>query len=195
MMHVPAVTAEVDPPFVVARNPARMALKALGGAIILGIGLYMTRGSVTSQRYAPETVIAIGWAAVAFGAAAMLVVAVIIARSRPALIADRSGITLHSALGRATAVAWSDLAGWSVMRHKKENLLVLGMRDLDGYLRSLTGVAQVAAIRKAQRLGSPIAVPLGDLMIDRATLFGRLNHWFEAYAPAAAADVSDKPDS
>lgn len=195
MTHVPTVTAESDPPFVVRRNPARMALKALGGAVILGIGLYMTRGGVTSQRYAPETVVAIGWAAAAFGAAAMIVVAVIIARSRPALIADRSGITLHSALGRATMVAWNDLAGWSVTRHKKENLLVLGMRDLDGYLRSLTGVQQVAAIRKAQRLGSPVAVPLGDLMIDRATLFGRLNRWFETYAPVTGTDTSDKPES
>lgn len=195
MTHVPTVTAESDPPFVVARNPARMALKALGGAIILSIGLYMTRGGVTSQRYAPETVIAIGWAAAMFGAAVMIVVAVIIARSRPALIADRSGITLHSALGRATAVAWSDLAGWSVTRHKKENLLVLGMRDLDGYLRSLEGIRQVSAIRKAQRLGSPITVPLGDLMIDRATLSGRLNHWFETYVPVAGADTPDKSAS
>lgn len=185
MTHVPAVTAEFDPPFVVARNPARLILRAVGGAVLVGVGIWMTRGGVVSHRFLPETVINIGWAAVALGVAIMLAVAVLLATSGPVLIADRAGLVIRPVLGRETAVAWGDMTGWGIAKLKKESLLVIGLRDPDRYFATLQGFRRAAALQRARQIGSPISVSLGDLMIDRETLFNTLKHWFDRFGAEA----------
>lgn len=189
MTHVPAVAAEFDPPFVVARNPARLVLRAVGGAVLVGVGFWMTRGGVVSHRFEPETVIGIGWTAVALGVAIMLAVAVLLAKAGPVLIADRAGLTIRPVLGRETAVAWADMTGWGVAKLKKESLLVIGLRDPESYVGALQGFRRAAAVQRARQIGSPVSVALGDLMVDRETLFNSLKHWFDRFGPEAKADA------
>lgn len=182
-----------DQPLVVARNPARLVLRALGGAWLAGIGFWMTQGGVVSRRFAPETVIGIGWSAVLLGGLIMLVVAILIARTKPILVADREGVVIHPTFGPATRVAWRDMTGWGVARLRKESRLVIGLRDPAGFVLTLEGVRRGLALRQAQHLGSPVSVGLGDLMIDRDTLFDEFRRRFDAAdhgAAAAAAPVT-----
>lgn len=191
MTHVPAVAAEFDPPFIVARNPARLVLRAVGGAVLVGVGYWMTRGGVVSHRFLPETVVGIGWTAVALGLAIMAAVAVLLAKAGPVLIADRAGLTIRPVIGRETAVAWADMTGWGIAKLKKESLLVIGLRDPEGYVGTLQGMRRAAALQRARQIGSPVSVALGDLMVDRETLFNTLKHWFDRFGPEAEMSKMD----
>lgn len=186
MTHVPSVAAEFETPLTIARNPARLLLLALGGAVFIGCGIWMARGGAVSHRYTPETVATIGWLAILAGIGVIATVAVLVARKRPVMVLDRAGLTLYPALGRPTDVAWADMAGWSITKVNKENLLVIGLRDLDGYFASLQGLRRIKALRQTQRIGSPVSVALGDLLIDRETLFRGMNEWFGRFASDAA---------
>ena len=67
--------------------------------------------------------------------------------------------------------------------------LEVNIRTLRRYINMLQGVGRALAIRHVQRVGSPVSVALGDLLIDRKTLLSRLNQWFYKYATVDDAAV------
>jgi len=117
----------------------------------------------------PAFVHALGYVTVAFFGLCVAAAIWRLFSSKPGLILDREGLTVHGFMDDLF-VPWRDVAGFGVYEAHRQRMLVVGLKNPEGYVERGGKLRRMVARANYSLCGSPVVISSNTLRLDFESL-------------------------
>jgi hypothetical protein len=183
---------------IIGLGKTKLMLHLLGASVFVAAGIWMFSlddASLLSRRRPadPVYVHGLGLVAIVFFGIFWLYLVKKLFDKKPALIFNNSGIVDNASSVSPGFIPWSEVVGAEICEIQNEKLLIIKVRDPQGYVARGSSLKQTLNKANYQMVGSPISISSNTLAIKFSELVSLFDQYQRKYGVASASDDMRHP--